>query len=390
MNVGELFVNLGIKGSEKTLGALSETAKKMGELGSTALTTKVAIVGAMYALEHFMKQSAEMGMGLSNFNALTGLSTKQLQQWQYAARQAGIGNEEFTGSLKAVQSSMANMLLGKGAPEGFAIVANKVGLDPKKLRDTFYVMEQLQKFSKSVPPDIANTVMKSFGLSEGTIAAMRKQVFTPDMFKKAPVISEGDINQLSKVEVAWRNINQKIEMAMGHFTAKHGLQLTKDIGELIPKVLKLADSFMNLADKLKIFTVIGKIFEGWGLLFSEIGGVVEKIGGIAGNLLSGNEKKQKGAVEDIQQAIGPGFEGLVKDVTGWLGSKVGIDPSGLFKAIETFRPQKAAAGAKTHEQNFNITNNFHGDMNDPRAIADDLMDSHKQALRQSPAMLQGN
>src|ERR1700744_4238817 len=104
MDIGSLFLNLGIKGSEKTVGALTDVKKGLGELGSMSLEAKAGIVAAMYALEQLFATSGKAGTDLTNFNAITGESVKTLQQYQYAARQVGVSNQEVEGSFKTLQS----------------------------------------------------------------------------------------------------------------------------------------------------------------------------------------------------------------------------------------------------------------------------------------------
>lgn len=259
MNVGELFVGLGIKGAEKTVGAITSVTKGLGEAKSMSLEAKAGILGAMYALERLVATSGAAGTGLTNFNAFTGLSAKQLQQWQYAARQAGVSSEEFAGSVKSVQNAMTNMMMGKGAPEGLGLLSNKVGFDPKRARDTFYVLEQLQKFARTVPNDIGNAVMKSFGLSEGTIAAMRRNSFSPELMARAPIYSDKEINSLNRANIAWSNLGNKIEMAVGHFNSKHGVQLVNDITKITDAVLKLSEALLKVAEKYKVFEGLAKV-----------------------------------------------------------------------------------------------------------------------------------
>ncbi len=259
MKIAELFVGLGVKGNDSAKSALSGVKSSLGEVKSMGLETKAMIAGVVYGLERMMSQSAQMGTGLMNFASLTGISAKNLQQWQYAARQAGVSGEELTGSLKAVQGTMTNMLLGKGAPEGMSMLANKVGFDPNRARDTLYVMQQLQKFAQQVPKDVGNNMLKTFGLSEGTIAAMRRNMFTQDNFKKAPTYSEGEVSALNKADVAWGNLGQKIQMAFGHFNSKHGLQLVSDLTKLTEVVLRLADALTTVAEKYKVFAGVSKL-----------------------------------------------------------------------------------------------------------------------------------
>lgn len=288
MNIAELFVNLGIKGSEKTVGALTNVGKGLGEVKSMSLEAKAGILGAMYALERLVATSGAAGTGLTNFNAFTGLSARQLQQWQYAARQAGVTGEEFAGSVKSVQTAMTNMMMGKGAPEGLGLLANKVGFDPKKARDTFYVLEQLQKFARTVPNDIGNAVMKSFGLSEGTIAAMRRNSFSPELMARAPIYGDKEISTLDRANIAWSNLGNKIEMAVGHFNARHGLQLVKDISMVTDSVVKLAEALERTSEKFKVMETVGHAFEGIANTLKLFLEVSDKLGGkdsIPGDIL---------------------------------------------------------------------------------------------------------
>ncbi len=371
MTIAELFVELSVKGSEKTVNAFKSVKNGLGDIKTMSLETKAAIIGALYGLEKMMSQSAQVGTGLTNFTALTGLSAKSLQQWQYAARQAGVSSEEFTGNLKGVQSAMSNMLMGKGAPEGMGLLANKVGFDPKRARDTFYVMEQLQKFANSgVPEDLSNNVMKSFGLGEGTIAAMRRNVFTPDTFKQAPTYSEGQMKQLDKVNVAWSNLGQKIEMAFGKFTSKHGMQMVSDISKITTEVIKMAEAFMRLAEKLKFFQGIAKVFEGWGLIFNGITDTVNNVGG------------NKGGVMEGLKSLGKDMLAGAKDAT-----------RGAYLTYqESSQPSMTSTG-KTTNNNQSVTVNqnlnFQHDGKDAQKTSQSVKDAVQKAYRQNGALKGG-
>ena len=354
MNIAELFVNLGIKGADKTVGALGNVKKGLGEVGSMSLEAKAGILAVMYGMERMMSASGAAGTGLTNFAALTGLSSKTLQQWQYAARQAGVSSEEFTGSLKGVQGVMTNMMLGKGAPEGMGILAKTVGFDPKKARDTFYVMEQLQKAAKALPQDVGNNVLKSFGLSEGTIAAMRRNAFNPTTISKAPTYSQSEISSLDKSNVAWSNLSNKIEMAMGHFNAKHGQGLVQDISKVADAVFKVIEAFEKLSEKMKLFAVIGKIFEGWGMIFNGISAGVDKLTGVTG---SATDKKGNLKTDPVSM------------LSNWIGDKI-----------------TGQSGGTTVNQN--ITH--HGDAKDTKAVKDLHKSAINQAYRQRSAQRQGS
>ena len=107
-----MFVSLGVKGADKTIDAFAKVGTGIKNVATESLAAKAGIIGATYALEQFMSNAATRGTDLSNLSTYLGISTKQLQQWQYAAQQAGESGEEFTSSLKSVYDKVAQMRLG--------------------------------------------------------------------------------------------------------------------------------------------------------------------------------------------------------------------------------------------------------------------------------------
>jgi len=371
VNIAELFVNLGIKGADKTVGALGSVKKGLGEVSSMSLEAKAGILAALYGLEQMAAKSGAAGTGLTNFAALTGLSAKSLQQWQYAARQAGVSGEELTGSLKSVQNSMTNMLLGKGAPEGLALVAKSVGFDAKRARDTFYVMQQLQKAAQALPKDMGNTVLKSFGLSEGTIAAMRLNKFNPSTFAKAPLYGDKEIDSLNKSNVAWSNLGNKIEMAFGHLNAKHGQQLVGDISKVADSVFRLVDAFVKLSEQLKVFQGIGKVFEGWTKIFDFLGDHANKAANDKGGILKGIANQDL----DILKGLGEVIHGAA------------------LTAVDNIAPNVSTKDVGQHKsEHVNIHQSIvhHGDAKDTKAVGQTHQSAINRAYRQRSAQRKGS
>src|SRR5581483_1123829 len=99
--VGDLFVELGIRGSEKTISAFTNVKQEMGGLASMSLEVKAAIVGALYALEQLVAHSNALGTNLATTSTVLGVSAKTLQQYGYAALQVGSNLEEVEGSFKS-------------------------------------------------------------------------------------------------------------------------------------------------------------------------------------------------------------------------------------------------------------------------------------------------
>jgi hypothetical protein len=251
---------------------------------------------------------------------------------------------------------MTNMLLGKGAPEGMAMLANKVGFKPELARDMTYVMGQLQKFVQAVPQDVGNNMAKSFGLTEGTIAAMRRNMFTPENFAKAPAYGDNEIASLNKVDVAWGNLGQKIQMAFGHFTTKHGLQLVSDIDKITTAIIRLADGLTTMADKWKVFGAIGKVIN----FFAD-----------AAEAKPGTLMGEKHLEKKLWNAV--------------MGS-------GLSAEGDMITPPMPAGAAAGSQQNINVTQtlNFQHDGKDAKKTGGSVHKAVKDAYRQMSAQGQGS
>jgi hypothetical protein len=368
MTIAELFVNLGVKGSDKAAKEVNNVKNSLGDVASSGLAAKAAIIGVMYGLERLMSQSGKTGTSLTQFASFTGLSAETLQRWQYAARQAGESSEELLGNVKSVQGAMTAMLTGHGAPEGMAMLANKVGFDPSKARDTFYVLNKLQEYANATKntPDLANRVMASFGLTDGTIAAMRRNAFQAKTLSQAPIYSDRETQQLNKVDVAWSNLGHKIEMAMGHLTAKHGMELVKDVSTLADEVLRLADAFITLAEKLEVFKVFDTIFKGWTLIFKGINDTAKE------------QKETEKRFKQNPNAAEFQNTGVFKNQLDWFNKAVGIAPK---------QPQQTGNGQTNH-----VTQSLHfqHDGKDHARTGESVKKAVQGALRQMPAQNQGS
>lgn len=297
MKVAELFVNLGIQGSEKTIGALKSTMGGLSQTASMGLEAKAALVGVFYAMERLMTASGRQGTALTNTNALLGMSTKELQQYAWAAQQVGISNEEMSGTFNALQGKMTDVLLGKGAPEGMARVSMLVGgLDAKDIarfskepQELLKVLQQYALVEKDL--GLRNKVLKGFGLSDNVIAGLARNAFRPEVMAKAPTYSGSEVKALDQVRAMWANLGTKIEMGVGKLNAKFGPELVKDLGAITDKVLALANVFGKLAEKVNLMEGLGKVFEGWGYIFEGIGLAVDKLSEFSVKPRFGEENK---------------------------------------------------------------------------------------------------
>jgi hypothetical protein len=283
MVIADLFVNLGIKGNNQAGKALGGVQSGLDKISTSGLAAKAAMVGLLYGLQRLSSASAEEGTRLSNFATLTGISTKALQQWAYVAKtKVGASAQDVESSFKSLQAKMTDIITTGNAPVGWSwIKAAGIGAENVDLRDTLGVMEKINEFVQmnKDKPDILRKIFGDFGISENMAAGMLKGIFTDKNLSKAPTYSEAQIKQLDHVRGLWSQIGDKIERSMGMLNAKHGGKLVGDIDKLIPKVLKLVDSFERLATNAKFFEHLGRVFDGWGMIFEGLSDVLDRLSG---------------------------------------------------------------------------------------------------------------
>lgn len=323
MNIAELFVDLGVKGSDKSVKQVREVRTGLKDVASSGMLAKTMLVGVMYGMQRLMSHSGQAGATLEQFANLTGLSTDKLQRWQYAAKMSNLSAEEMTGSIKGVQQAMARMSLMGEAPMGFGMLANTVGFDMGKIDDTFYVMDKLKEFAKSTTSHSAqgNEFLKSFGLSEGSISFLRSSNIEIDKLNSGLFYSEKGQKALAGVNAGFSKLGHNIEKSIGDLTLKYGPQLLKDLNMLIPKIMQLTKSFADLANSLGVFKYIGMAFEGWGFIADDANKAL-------------GELKSKGALGFLAGGIGSNID-IAKELMG-MNSQAILNPPPIQSTVNFY------------------------------------------------------
>lgn len=386
MKIADLFINLGVKGSEAAVSTFGKINDGVKEIGASSLATKAAILGVVYGLEQMMSASAKNGMELQQFANLTGISTDVLQRWQYMARQSGVSADEMSSSFKNVQAAMDKMNTGQGAPKGIEAIARSLqktgsGLDINRaVKDTVYMMDKLREYAATTQdsPARANDWLNSFGLGEGTIQMMRTNKMKMENIKPDQIYSKGEIGQLGQVEVAWSNLGKKVEMAFGHLTSKHGLSIVQDISKVTESVFHLADAFIKLAESLKVFKLLAMAAEGLSMIFDPTR--KDGLAGIANQLDKGNLTGGGATVTDINK------KNRAETMGDILNSDVDNGPPVSAPAVRGIPSIPAPAG-KTE---INQTLNFQHEGKDHKKTGDSVKQAVKDAHRQFAAQRQGS
>lgn len=263
LTVGELFVNLGVKGADTSVRALTTVKTGLSEVASNGLAAKAAVIGVIYALEQMTSKAANFGNGIQQFENTTGMSGEMLQRWQYLLTQSGVGAEAATSSLSALQKVMFDFEKTGSTPIGWSQFINKLGdVDMTKLQNTAYMLGKLREYAlKETDIPRANKVLDSFGVGAMT-GALRTSKVDIDNIPNWAVTSSGKIAALSSVKIQWDNLFQKFESNFGEVVAKEGPAILKDINEIADAILKLTQALAGLETKIGIFSLLGRGLEG--------------------------------------------------------------------------------------------------------------------------------
>lgn len=374
IKIGELFVNLGVKGQDKMMQALKGAKKGMSGIASSSLATKAAVLGTFYAMERMNRFAGNLGAGLGKFSKLTGMSAEQLQRYQYAGRQVNITNDQMEQSFKNIQQAVGDMKINKGNIEGAPLVDDTVGLDYDRLDDTVYVMQKLQQFANEFKGDItlANSAIRSFGVGDDIISGFRQMAFTSEKMKNAELISDKDISRLSKMNAQLSEIYYTLKIDMTKFLAGFSPELIKGLKEALREFRSITKEIMNSTNALEgmkaivsgILAIINSIVKGFGH-------VVKGVGVLKG-FFGKNDRGFMDSFLDFGVDMLKGTEATGrKFLTGSAADK-SIIPRGIGQ------------GANNTNTNTSVRNeiNIQGDTNNPQGLANTIMEELNKTFDQ--------
>ena len=176
-----------------------------GKLGA-ALAGAFAIRG----IANFFSSQAKLGRDLEQQAMMTGLSVQQLQRWQYAAGQAGIGAEELTFAVNHFNRAVG--MTGTEQGKTFSQVLGKMGIQTRdaggKIKDTNELLlefaDGLQKIKS--PQERMAAAMQVAGRGGAKFVEIlgKGREATADMLKEADasggVLGRDFVNSAKKAE----------------------------------------------------------------------------------------------------------------------------------------------------------------------------------------------
>ncbi len=167
MNIGELFVTLGVKG--QGLGTLKDIAKTISNLPVDAAAAIAGMAGISLELGKMAEEALATSVAFQAFSNQTGLSWQELQRWQLVAEQANVSAQAVASSISTLERNLAEIRLGRGNISPFQMLG--IGVGPGQ--NAFTVIEQLRQRIKGLNPAQATNLISQMGLSPDMMNVLR-------------------------------------------------------------------------------------------------------------------------------------------------------------------------------------------------------------------------
>lgn len=396
MTVAELFIKIGVAGAEGVTRSLTGVQKGLGGLLDTSLATKAGILGVIAGLERLTGFASQVGMDLNKFAMTTGLSTDKLQNWQYMGEKFDVTGKEMASTITGLQSTITDMMLGKGMPEGAA------ALGIKMTRDPFDLMKQLTKRAKELPPDVARNLIKSFGISDDVFQMMRSVNLEMDKIKSKDIISTKEIKKLTDINKAWKDMWFTMKTMGVKIIAAEGLGAVQELANAFKLFSDAGKYLFDLMEKFKGLKVVAGVLAFIiATMFSPVTAAIAAATALIA-LFSQIQKFREGKdtifgrKDEMQDLVGDSFKGIKNDVSGFWNkitgkkqdqaagpSKFGVPQFG----DDTILPKTPSAGGSSSESNVNVTNTIHiNGAENPADTGAEVKKAVSNATFQYPAM----
>lgn len=279
----------------------SGTARFVAWTGAAVAAGKALVVGT---LTRFAAGQADLARQTLASAQAFGVSAVELQKWQYAAEEVGIGGEKVADIMKDVAEKIGDAYLN-GAGEAREVIQG-LGLDLGKLaqlrpdEQILAISERLEGMPKAGQVQILEALASDASLLLPLLDnnAQRLRELSAAAEERGVILSEDELENLAAAEKSFRDLINRVK--------GFGAEIA---GRLAPTFTKLSEAIDKaLADKPKLLDTLAERFEG----------LIESTG------------EWILAVVENAPAISAAFSGVVSTLTG-----LGQTFTAVFSGVQT-------------------------------------------------------
>jgi len=346
VNIGSFFVTLGLGGGKETEKGLNKVGNELTGISKKGFAAIATLAGVSYGFKVLYDNALRGGVGLTKFSSTTGLSTKELQKWQWAATQSGVAVEEVQANVEGLQQTMQQMKLSGFTPEASKFL-NSVGADWTKVTDPYYLMKKSQEFFKTskLPVEAQNQIMGSM-FSRDMIGFLRNPRANPENAPGYAIRSDGTSNMLTTLNASMANLQRKVQSVFERILGEFGPGLIKSLNNAIPALTDLTKAVLGLTKYFldaipKAEKEVNTFKENW------------KAGDMLDLFLSPPDERAE-SIRNIQEMMKNQSnliqfkrQQIMTDLGGDADGKVNLDLTQIFNIGSATRESAAAVGKKS-------------------------------------------
>jgi hypothetical protein len=273
-SIGELFINLGVKGDTKKLDEFKASVTK---LRSNLIAVGAAFTGAVVGLNTLVNSSLKGVVNLQNLSNQTGLAVENLQKLQQAGQLSNLAlsADQIAQSMGNLQKSINDItVFGEGDITPFS----QLGVDPMQSKTAFEVLERVRENIKGLNAATATNLISKIGLSPEFINILRLSREEFDKLSNNIFLSGKQRKDIDNLGTSIKGLQLRFIALKDQAVAKLAPELDKLVNQFFKWVDDNGDNIIQLISGIgKSFAVFTKAVSG---AFSLVSGFINKISGL--------------------------------------------------------------------------------------------------------------
>lgn len=273
-SIGELFINLGVKGDTKKLDEFKASVTK---LRTNLIAVGTAFTGAVVGLNTLVNSSLKGVVNLQNLSNQTGLAVENLQKLQQVGQLSNLAlsADQIAQSMGNLQKNINDItVFGSGNLTPFS----QLGVDPMQSKTAFEVLERVRENIKGLNAATATNLISQIGLSPEFINILRLSREEFDKLSNNMFLSGKQRKDIDNLGTSIKGLQLRFIALKDQAVAKLAPELDKLVNQFFKWVDDNGDNIIQLISGIgKSFAVFTKAVSG---AFGLVSGFINKISGL--------------------------------------------------------------------------------------------------------------
>ena len=273
-SIGELFINLGVKGDTKKLDEFKSSVTK---LRSNLIAVGAAFTGAVVGLNTLVNSSLKGVVSLQNLSNQTGLAVENLQKLQQVGELSNLAlsADQIAQSIGNLQKNINDItVFGEGNITPFS----QLGVDPMQSKTAFEVLERVRENIKGLNAATATNLISKIGLSPEFINILRLSREEFDKLSNNMFLNGQQRKDIDNLGTSIKSLQLRFIALKDQAVAKLAPELDKLVNQFFKWVDDKGENRIQLRSGIgKSFAVFTKAVSG---AFSLVSGFINKISGL--------------------------------------------------------------------------------------------------------------